>query len=54
MAATGMLGHQRLFVEGLDLVGASLAHRETIAAFAQAHWTKQPWLRAVATTSALD
>jgi len=43
--------HQRLFVDGLDLVGASLVHRDAIAAFAQAHWTRQPWLRAVAATT---
>jgi 3-isopropylmalate/(R)-2-methylmalate dehydratase small subunit len=40
--------HQRMFVEGLDLVGSSLAQRGAIAEFEQAHWEKQPWLRAVA------
>ena len=43
--------HHRMFVEGLDLVGASLTQREAIAAFEQAHWAKQPWLRAVATVT---
>jgi 3-isopropylmalate/(R)-2-methylmalate dehydratase small subunit len=41
----------RMFVDGLDLVGASLSHQGTIAAFARAHWTKQPWLRSVAATT---
>jgi 3-isopropylmalate/(R)-2-methylmalate dehydratase small subunit len=41
--------HHRMFVEGLDLVGSSLAQRGAIAEFEQAHWAKQPWLRAVAT-----
>ena len=40
--------HHRMFLEGLDLVGSSLAQGEAIAAFEQAHWTKQPWLKAVA------
>jgi len=40
--------HHGMFVDGLDLVGASLAHLGTIAAFEQAHWTEQPWLKAVA------
>jgi len=30
---------------GLDLVGSSLAQRGAIAAFEQAHWANQPWLR---------
>jgi 3-isopropylmalate/(R)-2-methylmalate dehydratase small subunit len=40
--------HHRMFVEGLDLVGSSLAQRGAIAAFEQAHWANQPWLKAVA------
>jgi 3-isopropylmalate/(R)-2-methylmalate dehydratase small subunit len=40
--------HHRMFVDGLDLVGASLAQLGAIAAFEQAHWTEQPWLKAVA------
>jgi 3-isopropylmalate/(R)-2-methylmalate dehydratase small subunit len=43
--------YHRMFVEGLDLVGASLAQRGAIAAFEQAHWTKQPWLKSVATAT---
>jgi 3-isopropylmalate/(R)-2-methylmalate dehydratase small subunit len=40
--------HHRMFVEGLDLVGSSLARRAAIAEFEQAHWAKQPWLESVA------
>jgi len=41
--------HHRMFLDGVDLVGASLAQRDSIAAFQQAHWRKNPWLEAVAT-----
>lgn len=40
--------HQRMLVDGLDMVGASLQHRAAIDAFAQAHWAAQPWLKDVA------
>jgi 3-isopropylmalate/(R)-2-methylmalate dehydratase small subunit len=40
--------HHRMFIEGLDLVGASLAQLGAIGAFEQAHWREQPWLKAVA------
>ena len=40
--------HHRMFLEGLDLVGSSLARRAAIAEFEQAHWGKQPWLESVA------
>ena len=40
--------HQRMLIEGLDLIGASLQHRAEIEAFAQRHWTSQPWLKDVA------
>jgi 3-isopropylmalate/(R)-2-methylmalate dehydratase small subunit len=40
--------HHRLFIDGLDMVGASLSQREAIAAFEQTHWAKEPWLKAVA------
>ena len=39
--------HHRLFVDGLDMVGASLAEKDAIAAFEQAHWERQPWLKTV-------
>jgi 3-isopropylmalate/(R)-2-methylmalate dehydratase small subunit len=37
-----------MFVDGLDLVGSSLAQLGAIEAFEQVHWTEQPWLKAVA------
>jgi 3-isopropylmalate/(R)-2-methylmalate dehydratase small subunit len=40
--------HQRMLVDGLDLIGASLAHQGEIDAFAKRHWAAQPWLKNVA------
>jgi len=40
--------HRTMLLEGLDVIGASLAHRTEIAALAQRHWTQQPWVRDVA------
>lgn len=40
--------HRKMFIEGLDMIGASLAHRAEIDTFAQQHWAVQPWLRDVA------
>ena len=40
--------HQHMLVEGLDLIGASLAHQAAIDAFARRHWAAQPWLKDVA------
>lgn len=40
--------HRRMFIEGLDMIGASLTYRDQIAAFAERHATAQPWLRDVA------
>jgi len=40
--------HQQMLVEGLDLIGASLAHQAAIDAFAARHWATQPWLKDVA------
>ena len=40
--------HRTMFLEGLDMIGASLAHRAEIAAFAERHWADQPWVRDVA------
>ena len=40
--------HRTMFLEGLDLIGASLVHRPAIEAFAQRHWAAQPWVRDVA------
>ncbi len=40
--------HQRMLLEGLDVIGLSLTYREAIAAFAERHWAQQPWLKDVA------
>jgi 3-isopropylmalate/(R)-2-methylmalate dehydratase small subunit len=40
--------HRRMFLEGLDMVGATLADAAAIDAFAAAHWDAQPWTRDVA------
>src|SRR5690606_992351 len=40
--------HQRMFEQGLDLVGASLASLPDIERFEQAHWARHPWMRDVA------
>lgn len=40
--------HRRMFLDGLDMIGASLLHREAILAFAQRHWASQPWVKDVA------
>jgi len=40
--------HRTMYLEGLDMIGASLQHRAAIDTFAQAHWARQPWLRDVA------
>ena len=40
--------HQRMFLDGLDMIGASLTYRAQIDAFAQQHWAAQPWVRDVA------
>jgi len=40
--------HQRMFLEGLDMIGASLKFKEDITAFSQRHWVQQPWVKDVA------
>jgi 3-isopropylmalate/(R)-2-methylmalate dehydratase small subunit len=44
--------HRRMFLEGLDVIGLTLTHRDRIEAFSQAHWTQQPWVRDVASQTA--
>jgi 3-isopropylmalate/(R)-2-methylmalate dehydratase small subunit len=48
--------HRRMFLEGLDMIGATLTQQEQIAAFAAAHGERRPWLKDVAqkTRQALD
>ena len=41
--------HRDMFMQGLDMIGASLKHQSTIDAFAAGHWAQQPWLKNVAT-----
>lgn len=40
--------YQNMFLNGLDLLGASLVHREAILAFAERHWAAEPWTHNVA------
>lgn len=40
--------HRTMFLKGLDMIGASLAHMPDIEAFAQQHWAAQPWVKDVA------
>ncbi|KQO16021.1 3-isopropylmalate dehydratase small subunit [Acidovorax sp. Leaf78] len=40
--------HRRMFLDGLDVIGASLTYRDQIEAFAAQHWAAQPWVRDVA------
>jgi 3-isopropylmalate/(R)-2-methylmalate dehydratase small subunit len=40
--------HRHMFLEGLDMVGASLLHGDAILAFAEGHWQQKPWLKDVA------
>ncbi|WP_159915815.1 3-isopropylmalate dehydratase small subunit [Pantoea sp. 18069] len=42
--------HRRMFLQGQDSIAASMAHAPQIAAFAQQHWQRQPWVRDVAAT----
>jgi 3-isopropylmalate/(R)-2-methylmalate dehydratase small subunit len=40
--------HRQMFLNGVDLIGASLAHATAIADFERRHWEQQPWLQSVA------
>src|SRR5690606_15610601 len=35
--------HREMFIQGQDLIAASLVYREAINAFAAQHWERQPW-----------
>jgi 3-isopropylmalate/(R)-2-methylmalate dehydratase small subunit len=41
--------HHRMFIDGLDVIGASLAQKPAIEAFERTHWERQPWLKSIAT-----
>jgi 3-isopropylmalate/(R)-2-methylmalate dehydratase small subunit len=40
--------HQRMQLEGLDVIGLSLTYAQQIQAFAARHWQAQPWVKDVA------
>ena len=40
--------HRTMFMNGLDMIGASLEQLPAILAFAEQHWAAQPWVRDVA------
>ncbi len=40
--------HRNMFIEGVDMIGATLAYKADISEFSTQHWIKQPWLRDVA------
>jgi 3-isopropylmalate/(R)-2-methylmalate dehydratase small subunit len=40
--------HRRMFLEGLDMVGTTLAMQSDIDSFAADHWQQHPWLKDVA------
>lgn len=40
--------HRRMFIDSLDVIGASLTYQDQITAFAQRHWAAQPWVKDVA------
>jgi 3-isopropylmalate/(R)-2-methylmalate dehydratase small subunit len=40
--------HRRMFLEGLDMIGATLAIQQQIDAFTARHWQQRPWLKNVA------
>ncbi|GGC63091.1 3-isopropylmalate dehydratase small subunit [Undibacterium terreum] len=40
--------HRHMFLEGLDIIGATLAHVDEVRAFTENYWQQRPWLKAVA------
>lgn len=45
--------HQRMVLEGLDVIGLSLTYRAQTEAFAAAHWARHPWLHDVSAVTGL-
>ena len=45
--------HRRMFLDGLDMIGASLKYKDDLATFAQCYWAQQPWVRDVAARTKL-
>jgi 3-isopropylmalate/(R)-2-methylmalate dehydratase small subunit len=40
--------HRKMFLQGLDMVGATLTLQDAINAFSENHWQKRPWLKDIA------
>ncbi|WP_050477802.1 3-isopropylmalate dehydratase small subunit [Herbaspirillum rhizosphaerae] len=40
--------HHRMFLEGLDIIGATLSLQDEISTFQQQHWQRRPWLHDIA------
>lgn len=40
--------HRKMFLDGVDLIGASLTYEKEITEFANSHWIRQPWVKDVA------
>lgn len=40
--------HRHMFMEGLDMIGATLAKNDAIVAFQESHWQARPWLKDIA------
>ena len=40
--------HRMMFVDDLDMIGATLAYKEAIDAYTSHHWAQQPWLKDIA------
>jgi 3-isopropylmalate/(R)-2-methylmalate dehydratase small subunit len=40
--------HRHMYVQGLDMVGASLQRLEEVERFEAAHWARHPWMKDVA------
>lgn len=43
--------HRQMFLQGLDIIGATLAMQQQIEAFQQRHWAGRPWLKDIAHTT---
>ncbi len=40
--------YHKMFIENLDSIGSSLTYQEAINRYTKDHWTRQPWLKDVA------
>jgi 3-isopropylmalate/(R)-2-methylmalate dehydratase small subunit len=39
--------HRQMFLDGVDLIGASLAHSRAISEFERKLWEREPWLQSI-------